>query len=362
MDSFFGIGPLELMFILIFALIFLGPERLPRVIREGALYLRKMRALTQEITQQLNDEFGDLQELDPRHQINQIMNEELNLETDPDKIKAKKEAKRAEKEKKKTASNQPAAKPAQQKSTAPEPVAEKTTQASSTEEAAADDQAVTDTAASDGESETETEAAEREDGQAQPEMDATKDEPSGENDSQPPAIKQKSETARQISPASADFAGKAAAKDVEEKKTEADKAVSAEQSETQRSVPGTVARSNDTLSASGSGEAKTEETEEIEQTIAPPSAQDGDAQPPDKRSSQTDESVADEDTSAEVNPTPAEEAESARGQQPTENSQVEASRTTQSETSEAHAAENGQASNRSENRVEKKVTSAEEEA
>ncbi len=72
MDSFFGIGPMELVFILIFALIFLGPERLPQVLREVVVFLRKVRALSDEITSQLNQELGDLQELrdlDPRRPL-----------------------------------------------------------------------------------------------------------------------------------------------------------------------------------------------------------------------------------------------------------------------------------------------------
>ncbi len=72
MDSFFGIGPMELVFILIFALIFLGPERLPQVLREVVIFLRKVRALSDEITSQINQELGDLQELrdlDPRRPL-----------------------------------------------------------------------------------------------------------------------------------------------------------------------------------------------------------------------------------------------------------------------------------------------------
>lgn len=76
MDSFFGIGPFELVFIVIFALIFLGPERLPQVLRQVIDVLRKVRSLTSDITQQLNEEFGDLAELDPRRQIQQALTDE----------------------------------------------------------------------------------------------------------------------------------------------------------------------------------------------------------------------------------------------------------------------------------------------
>lgn len=78
MDSFFGIGPLELVFIIIFALIFLGPQRLPGVLREGIKLLRKARELTDEVTSMVNNELGDLtkdiQELNPRHQLDKALN------------------------------------------------------------------------------------------------------------------------------------------------------------------------------------------------------------------------------------------------------------------------------------------------
>ena len=76
MDSFLGIGILELVFIIIFALIFLGPERLPQVLRDVISAIRKVRSFSSEITQHLNEEFGDLAELDPRRQIQQALNED----------------------------------------------------------------------------------------------------------------------------------------------------------------------------------------------------------------------------------------------------------------------------------------------
>ncbi|RME61523.1 MAG: hypothetical protein D6790_07675 [Caldilineae bacterium] len=85
MDSFFGIGPLEFVFILIFALIFLGPERLPTVVRQIAQFITQVRELSSQITEQLNQEFGDLKELDPRWQL-----EQLAKETEKDKKPAKK--------------------------------------------------------------------------------------------------------------------------------------------------------------------------------------------------------------------------------------------------------------------------------
>jgi Tat protein translocase TatB subunit len=76
MDSFLGIGILELVFIVIFALIFLGPERLPQVLRDVISAIRKVRSFSSEITQHLNEEFGDLAELDPRRQLQQALNED----------------------------------------------------------------------------------------------------------------------------------------------------------------------------------------------------------------------------------------------------------------------------------------------
>ena len=65
MNSIFGIGVLEFIFILIFALIFLGPDRLPRVTKEVLQFIRKLQRLSGELTKQVNEEIGDLRELDP---------------------------------------------------------------------------------------------------------------------------------------------------------------------------------------------------------------------------------------------------------------------------------------------------------
>ncbi|MDE0080656.1 MAG: hypothetical protein OXO50_24260 [Caldilineaceae bacterium] len=76
MDSIFGIGVLEFVFILIFALIFLGPERLPKVTREVLFFIRKLQRLSGELTRQVNEEIGDLRELDPSYHMKQLMDEE----------------------------------------------------------------------------------------------------------------------------------------------------------------------------------------------------------------------------------------------------------------------------------------------
>ena len=76
MNSIFGIGVLEFIFILIFALIFLGPERLPKVTREILGFIRRLQKLSGELTRQVSEEIGDLRELDPSYHMQQLMDEE----------------------------------------------------------------------------------------------------------------------------------------------------------------------------------------------------------------------------------------------------------------------------------------------
>ena len=76
MNSIFGIGVLEFVFILIFALIFLGPERLPKVTKEVLFFIRKLQRLSGELTRQVNEEIGDLRELDPSYHMKQLLDEE----------------------------------------------------------------------------------------------------------------------------------------------------------------------------------------------------------------------------------------------------------------------------------------------
>ncbi len=62
--TLFGIGPLELVVIIILALIFLGPEELPVVARKTAKLLRDLQALSTELTEQVREELGpELEEL-----------------------------------------------------------------------------------------------------------------------------------------------------------------------------------------------------------------------------------------------------------------------------------------------------------
>jgi sec-independent protein translocase protein TatB len=76
MNSIFGIGVLEFIFILIFALIFLGPDRLPKVTREVLQFIRRLQKLSGDLTRQVNEEIGDLRELDPSYHMRQLMDDE----------------------------------------------------------------------------------------------------------------------------------------------------------------------------------------------------------------------------------------------------------------------------------------------
>lgn len=76
MNSIFGIGVLEFVFILIFALIFLGPERLPKVTRDVLSFIRRLQKLSGDLTRQVNEEIGDLRELDPSYHMKQFMDDE----------------------------------------------------------------------------------------------------------------------------------------------------------------------------------------------------------------------------------------------------------------------------------------------
>ena len=76
MNSIFGIGVLEFIFILIFALIFLGPERLPKITRDVLHFIRRLQKLSGDLTRQVNEEIGDLRELDPSFHLKELMSED----------------------------------------------------------------------------------------------------------------------------------------------------------------------------------------------------------------------------------------------------------------------------------------------
>ena len=73
MDSFFGIGLMELFVIAVIALIVLGPERLPGAMRSVANFMRQLREVGSEFTSQFSDEIKMIEEMDPRRMINDVL-------------------------------------------------------------------------------------------------------------------------------------------------------------------------------------------------------------------------------------------------------------------------------------------------
>jgi sec-independent protein translocase protein TatB len=78
MDSFFGIGIMELAFIAILALIVLGPERLPGAAREVAKVIAQIRAISSEFTSQFSEELQMLDEINPKKLADELVNETKN--------------------------------------------------------------------------------------------------------------------------------------------------------------------------------------------------------------------------------------------------------------------------------------------
>jgi sec-independent protein translocase protein TatB len=73
MDSFFGIGLMELFLIAVIALIVLGPERLPGAMRSVANFMRQIREISSEFTSQFSEEIKMIEEMDPRRMINDVL-------------------------------------------------------------------------------------------------------------------------------------------------------------------------------------------------------------------------------------------------------------------------------------------------
>ncbi|HEY1016703.1 MAG TPA: Sec-independent protein translocase protein TatB [Herpetosiphonaceae bacterium] len=78
--TIFGIGPVELVIIVIIALVVVGPERLPEMLYQLGQGLAKLRGMVSDMRAQARAELGDdydsiqemgrqLRELDPRRQI-----------------------------------------------------------------------------------------------------------------------------------------------------------------------------------------------------------------------------------------------------------------------------------------------------
>ncbi|MCB0063519.1 MAG: twin-arginine translocase subunit TatB, partial [Caldilineaceae bacterium] len=128
MDGFFGIGFGELVMIAIVALIVLGPERLPGALREVAKFIRMVRNLSREFTDQFGDEFKALEELNPRRLLQDAINDIDEEE------KAKEEGAKPAVKKNTTTSTKPSTTKA---SSPPKPAAAKNTTAKPTTVAAA---------------------------------------------------------------------------------------------------------------------------------------------------------------------------------------------------------------------------------
>ncbi|GEM_PF-3111026 len=61
--NFFGMGPLELLVVLVLALVFLGPEKLPEIAAQlGKLY-RDIRRMTNELSAELNESMQEIQSI-----------------------------------------------------------------------------------------------------------------------------------------------------------------------------------------------------------------------------------------------------------------------------------------------------------
>jgi sec-independent protein translocase protein TatB len=77
--NLFGIGPMELIFVLIIALVVMGPERLPQVAREIAKLITQVREIYTEIMGTLTKEFGDMEELKEIQRDLNSLRDPLNL-------------------------------------------------------------------------------------------------------------------------------------------------------------------------------------------------------------------------------------------------------------------------------------------
>ena len=75
MNSFFGLGIMELALIAFIALIVLGPQRLPGTIREVMKYWKYFRNLSGELTSQFSEELKGLDDLNPQRILQDLANE-----------------------------------------------------------------------------------------------------------------------------------------------------------------------------------------------------------------------------------------------------------------------------------------------
>ncbi len=72
----FNIGMGELLFIVLLALVVVGPERLPKIMREFGRIVRQIRLMVNEFTNQFGDELQSFQELqEPIQELQQLAND-----------------------------------------------------------------------------------------------------------------------------------------------------------------------------------------------------------------------------------------------------------------------------------------------
>ena len=60
--EFFGVGPLELLVILVITLIVVGPQKLPEMAAQLARFLRAFRRYSQQITRDFNEALHDIEQ------------------------------------------------------------------------------------------------------------------------------------------------------------------------------------------------------------------------------------------------------------------------------------------------------------
>lgn len=81
--TIFGIGPVELLIIVVIALVFVGPERLPELLYQLGQGINKAKKLVLDLRDQAKNELGDdyesfedmtrqIRELNPRRQIQEL--------------------------------------------------------------------------------------------------------------------------------------------------------------------------------------------------------------------------------------------------------------------------------------------------
>lgn len=75
--DFLGVGPLELIVVLVIALIVVGPERLPQLAQSIGKTLRDLRAMSQSLTAEWQREMGNMSNLDTGERLQQALTKPL---------------------------------------------------------------------------------------------------------------------------------------------------------------------------------------------------------------------------------------------------------------------------------------------